>query len=298
MSALTEISNEICTSISTATGKQFVCKQQQASGGGCINSTFSISDGCDSYFVKLNRADLSEMFTAEADGLNEIRSSDSIRVPEVICTGSDGNQAYLVLEHLQLGHGDSHSHEQLGDELAQMHRHCSEKFGWFRDNTIGSTPQHNQQRSDWIEFWRSERLEFQLQLAANNGYSGKLQQLGEQLLNQLDDFFISYTPQASLLHGDLWSGNYAIDQNGCPVIFDPAVYYGDREADLAMTELFGGFNTHFYQAYQASFPLDAGYQQRKTLYNLYHVLNHLNLFGGGYLSQAESMLARLLAESR
>ncbi len=294
MSAL----REICNNISAATGKAFTCKNQRASGGGCINSTYTISDGHDTYFLKLNNAHLNEMFSAEAEGLNEIRRSRSIHVPEVICVGISGQQSYLVLEHLTFAHGNTCSQQQLGFDLAQMHQHYSDHFGWQRDNTIGSTPQYNERASNWVEFWRTQRLAFQLRLAADNGYAGQLQEYGEQLLSDLDYFFAGYSPQASLLHGDLWSGNYAFDVSGCPVIFDPAVYFGDRETDIAMTELFGGFNSHFYQAYQAALPLDNGYQSRKTLYNLYHVLNHLNLFGGGYLSQAETMLKRLLAEVR
>ena len=290
--------HDISGAISTATGNQFHCQEQQASGGGCINNTYTVRYGDRAYFVKLNSARLSEMFAAEAEGLNEIAASSTIRVPEVICYGSSGNQSYLVLEHIVLGHGDSASHEQLGRDLAQMHHYCADRFGWQRDNTIGSTPQLNAESNDWLTFWREQRLAFQLHLAAQNGYTGRLQNLGEQLLPGIDVFFTSYTPAASLLHGDLWSGNYGFSQDGTPLLYDPAVYYGDRETDLAMTELFGGFNSSFYRAYEESYPLDTGYPQRKTLYNLYHVLNHLNLFGGGYLSQAESMLGQLVAEIR
>jgi fructosamine-3-kinase len=178
-----------------------------------------------------------------------------------------------------------------------MHRCESGRFGWHRDNTIGSTPQINDPSDDWITFYRDHRLGFQYQLAADHGY-GELMPSGQQLMDCLDQFFADYKPRASLLHGDLWSGNYAIDQNGQPVIFDPAVYYGDREADLAMTELFGGFSARFYAAYNDAYPLDAGYKVRKNLYNLYHILNHLNLFGGGYLGQAERMTRQLLSEVR
>ncbi len=290
--------SDIAANISAATGKSFACNNMQASGGGCINSTFTVSDHELRYFVKLNSAQLIDMFEAEAAGLKQIAASNSIRVPAVICTGISGRQSYLVLQHLDFVPGDVRSHQQLGSDLAQMHHYSAKLFGWHQNNTIGSTPQHNKQCSNWIEFWRSERLVYQLQLAANNGYAGQLQKLGEHLISDLDHFFSGYSPQASLLHGDLWSGNYAISADGTPVIFDPAVYFGDRETDIAMTELFGGFNSHFYQAYQEVFPLDDGYQIRKTLYNLYHVLNHLNLFGGGYLNQAESMLDRLLSEIR
>jgi len=290
--------SDIAANISAATGKIFVCKNKQASAGGCINSTYILTDNQQHYFAKLNSAQLIDMFEAEAAGLNQIAASNSIRVPSVICSGISGNQSYLVLQHLNFAHGEARSHQQLGFDLAQMHRYSADQFGWYRNNTIGSTPQYNKQGSDWIEFWRRQRLDLQLQLAKSNGYGGRLQKLGQQLISDLDHFFVGYSPQASLLHGDLWSGNYAIDNNGCPVIFDPAVYFGDREADIAMTELFGGFNSHFYQTYQEAFPLDEGYQVRKTLYNLYHVLNHLNLFGGSYLSQAESMLEQLLSEIR
>jgi fructosamine-3-kinase len=179
-----------------------------------------------------------------------------------------------------------------------MHRQAQPYFGWRRDNTIGSTLQLNSSSDDWLTFWREQRLGFQLKLAANNGYGGSLQAKGERLCSDMAVFFEHYSPHPSLLHGDLWAGNAAVDKQGRPVVFDPACYYGDREADLAMTELFGGFSPDFYSAYQAEWPLDHGYSLRKTFYNLYHSLNHLNLFGGGYLRQAESMMAQLLAEIR
>ena len=133
-----------------------------------------------------------------------------------------------------------------------------------------------------------------MRLAAQNGYGGQLQRLGEKLMDSLPAFFADYTPQPSLLHGDLWSGNHAYLQNGTPTIFDPAIYYGDRECDIAMTELFGGYDTDFYAAYRSAYPLDAGYATRRDLYNLYHILNHANLFGGGYARQAEQMMQKLL----
>ncbi|ALP54180.1 hypothetical protein Tel_14110 [Candidatus Tenderia electrophaga] len=287
---------DIADDISAATGEPFHCREQQAGGGGCINTTSTVRDGERSYFVKLNRAELADMFEAEAAGLNEIAASESIRVPAVICSGVSGEQSYLVLEQLSLGQGNTTSHEQLGHDLAEMHRGYAEHYGWHRDNTIGSTPQRNTPSKDWVNFWREQRLRFQLRLAAGNGHGGRLQQLGDQLLPNMEAFFAGHIPSAALLHGDLWSGNYAFLADGTPVIFDPAVYYGDRETDLAMTELFGGFNARFYQAYEEAYPLESGYELRKKLYNLYHVLNHLNLFGGGYLSQAEALMGQLLAE--
>ena len=185
----------------------------------------------------------------------------------------------------------------LGQRLAGLHRSSAERFGWHRDNTIGATPQSNRWTASWIEFWRTQRLGFQLELAARNGYGGSLQRRGEQLLAQLDAL-LAHDPAPSLLHGDLWGGNAAATPAGEPVLFDPACYYGDREADLAMTELFGGFAPAFYSAYRDTWQVDAGYAVRRDLYNLYHVLNHLNLFGGGYRAQAEGMIERLLSEVR
>ncbi|HEY5601684.1 MAG TPA: fructosamine kinase family protein, partial [Gammaproteobacteria bacterium] len=238
------------------------------------------------------------MFEAELEGLQEIARHNAIKVPQPSCVGASAGSAYIVMEYLPIqsgGGGSTTSLEQLGIDLAGLHRVTRDQFGWQRDNTIGSTPQINTPSSDWIGFYRDHRLGFQYQLAAKQGY-GHLLRRGELLMSRLELFFTGYQPQASLLHGDLWSGNYAIDDKGRPVIFDPAVYYGDREADIAMTELFGGFSPRFYSAYNAAYPLDSGYRIRKNLYNLYHILNHLNLFGEGYLSQAERMADQLLRE--
>lgn len=265
-------------------------------GGGCINETYQIHGQSTDYFVKLNQASFHTTFAAEAAGLIEIQKTQTIRVPEPKCYGCNTAQAWLVLEYIELKQATKQSYRVLGEQLAALHRVTTQQFGWSRDNAIGATPQKNQLSSNWIDFWRHQRLGYQLQLARQKGYDGKLQQLGEKLLTNLDSFFSDQSILPSLLHGDLWGGNCAFDQTGQPVIYDPAVYYGDRETDLAMTELFGGFPPEFYESYQAAYPMDSGYKSRKTLYNLYHILNHLNLFGGGYLRQAEQMQAKLLAE--
>ncbi|MEE8481729.1 MAG: fructosamine kinase family protein [Acidiferrobacterales bacterium] len=282
--------------ISEATGVLFLNSRQQGIGGGSIN-TAQIVKGKDGreFFIKLNKASLVDMFEAEAEGLQELASAQAIKVPAPICWGSSGNEAYIVLEYISLE--GKNSGPKLGEQLAALHQQQWDKFGWIRDNTIGSTPQINTPSSSWVEFYRQHRLRFQLELAAHRGGSQLLNQ-GEHLLSDLDAFFTDYQPSPSLLHGDLWGGNYATDEQGNPVIYDPAVYYGDREADIAMTELFGGFPQSFYAAYNAAWPLDAGYATRKTLYNLYHVINHFNLFGGGYLSQADHMISSLLSEIR
>lgn len=280
--------------ITASTGADFQVNSTRPMGGGCINQSWAIEGHGQRYFVKTNHAELVDMFEAEAAGLAELESALALRVPHPIATGAAKGESFLVLEFIELiGHGDP---TRMGQALARQHRKTSEKFGWIRDNTIGSTPQPNPWMDDWIVFLRDNRLGFQLKLAERNNLSGKLQTLGEKLMAQLEDFFTGYRPKSSLLHGDLWGGNAAFAVSGEPVIFDPAVYYGDREADLAMTELFGGFGPGFYAAYREAFPLDPGYTTRKTLYNLYHILNHANLFGGGYVSQAESMMQRLLSE--
>jgi protein-ribulosamine 3-kinase len=281
--------------VAESTGEPFSPGAPAGVGGGCINLTRRLRDGRRSFFVKLNEARRLGMFSAEAEGLGALARAGCLRVPEPVCHGTVGNQAFLVLEYLELGRPGPDGPARAGRQLAALHRVTQPQFGWHRDNTIGDTPQPNDPLDDWVAFWRGPRLGFQLELAARNGYRGRLQSQGERLLAGLEGF-LDHAPVPSLLHGDLWSGNLGYDQDGAPVIYDPAVYFGDREADLAMTELFGGFPEAFYAAYREAWPLDPGYRTRRTLYNLYHILNHLNLFGGGYLGQAQGMLDRLLAE--
>ncbi|NNG13042.1 MAG: fructosamine kinase family protein [Halobacteria archaeon] len=286
----------IAEDIGAVTGTQATLRQQGAVSGGCINQAMRVQYGDERYFVKLNSAGQLAMFEAEARGLQELLDSHTLRVPQPVCWGENGESAWLVMEDLQLGgHGNG---ADLGTGLAEMHRVTRPEFGWVLDNTIGSTPQINIPADDWVTFWREQRLQYQLDLAARHGHGGRLQSQGERLLGEFPALFAGYLPEAALLHGDLWSGNYSYTREGEPVIFDPAVYYGDREADLAMTELFGGFGRDFYAAYREAYPLDPGYPVRKTLYNLYHILNHLNLFGGGYHSQALGMIDSLLSELR
>ena len=284
----------IAAAISQATAMPFVPVRQAMMGGGCINQAFKLSDGKRSFFVKTNGADRLSMFEAEAAGLEEILASQSLRAPRPVCYGTSGSAAWLVLEFLELGGRGSGA--EMGRLLAHLHRTTGPRFGWKRDNTIGSTPQLNAWTDRWVDFLRDQRLGYQLQLAAQQDYGTRLQSKGERLCAGLDAFFSAYQPVPSLLHGDLWGGNAGYLTSGEPVVFDPAVYYGDREADLAMTELFGGFGADFHAAYREAWPLDPGYGTRKTLYNLYHILNHAHLFGGGYVGQAQSMLDRLLAE--
>ena len=286
---------EIARRISAASGQPFAPRPPSGLGGGCINSTFRLSDARQDWFVKTNDADRLDMFEAEADGLNSLAAAGAIGVPRALCHGTCEGRSYIVMQHLELGRGASRDWARAGRQLADLHRTTSDAFGWGRDNTIGATPQRNAWHRDWIVFWRDQRLGFQLQLAAQRGHGGRLQALGEQLLARFPAL-IGHDPVPSLLHGDLWGGNIGFAPDGNPFIYDPATYYGDREAELAMTELFGGFSADFYAAYREAWPVGDGYPVRRELYNLYHVLNHLNLFGGGYGRQATAMMQRLLAE--
>lgn len=290
--------SEISTHISQTTGRAFHCSAQRDVHGGSINRAYVCSDATQQFFVKTNSASRASMFAAEAEGLLELKKSGAIRVPEPLCWGVADDAAYLVLEYIDLSAATEFSNRGLGTRLAQLHRKTAQQFGWHRDNTIGSTPQKNAWTDSWATFWREQRLGYQIELATSQGHRSILVDKLDQVRDAVPTLLRGHQPTPSLLHGDLWSGNVAADIEGHPIVFDPAVYYGDREADLAMTELFGGFSARFYQAYRSAYPLEAGYEVRRTLYNLYHVLNHLNLFGGGYAHQAETMAERLLSELR
>jgi protein-ribulosamine 3-kinase len=319
-------------SLATAIGETLgVTLRAQPTGrvhGGSINECYRWDSDDGPLFVKVAPARSRGMLEAEAVGLEALRSANAVRVPRVLgvnghkatstdggvvigtdagadaaigsgaLEGSDAAAAWLALEFIQTGTASAASDTILGEQLALQHRATNASFGWHRDNTIGSTPQLNTWSDNWSTFWRDRRLGYQLRLAGENGHGGRLQARGATLLGSLDSFLAaSYRPAPSLLHGDLWAGNRLTDEQGQPVIFDPAVYYGDREADLAMTRLFGGFSPRFYAAYEAAWPLDAGASVRADLYNLYHVLNHLNLFGEGYLGQSIALIDKVLAES-
>jgi fructosamine-3-kinase len=257
-------------------------EHEAPASGGCIHDCYRVTIGGEPRFLKLNDAVQADAFAAEADGLNALKAA-GMRVPEPRAHGSAPGHAYLLLEYLQLG--GRRDFAALGRMLAASHRHAGARFGWQRDNYIGIAPQPNGWCDDWAQFWRERRMKPQLEIAAQKGFAFET----SGLFDQLDD----HRPQPSLLHGDLWSGNAGFTAHG-PVVFDPAVYYGDREADIAMTELFGGFPAEFYSAYDSVWPLEAGYRRRKPLYNLYHLLNHLNLFGAGYLGQVQATLRLLL----
>ena len=302
--------DKIAGHISETTLETFSLDNRHSVSGGCINQGYSISSSSRTYFAKINQASQIAMFEAEALGLQQMGATQTIRVPEPICWGTEGNSAYIVLEWLDLGsRGGERAWEEMGRKLAAMHKYTPPHppllregeepnstllrgvFGWDINNTIGSTVQINNWTANWAEFWAEHRIGYQLKLARRRG--GHFPQ-GERLLEVIPELLARHEPQPSLVHGDLWGGNAGVTSAGEPVIFDPAAYFGDREVDIAMTELFGGFPAEFYRGYNQVWPLDLGYEKRKTIYNLYHILNHFNLFGGSYAFQANQMINRIL----
>lgn len=289
------VTSELAAAISAVTGLHLAPAPQSALSGGSINASLRWTSESGPLFVKLTETDRAWVLESEADGLRALAAGSAIRVPRVLGVGTAVNRAWLALEWLDLRPASSASEATLGRQLARQHRVTSDTFGWHRRNTIGATEQRNDPATDWARFYVERRLIPQLALAEANGHVGPWLERGRRLCERVPGLLATHAVRPSLLHGDLWAGNHAEDESGRPVIFDPAVYYGDREADLAMTRLFGGFGREFYQAYEAEWPLDPGSAERVPLYNLYHVLNHLNLFGGGYRRQAEEMIDRLLA---
>ena len=302
--------DKIAAHISETTGETFSIDNRRSVSGGCINQGYAISSTSRTYFAKINQASQVAMFETEALGLQQMAQTQTIRIPQPICWGTEDNSAYIVLEWLDLRSGGGEiAWAEMGRKLAQMHKYIPPspalpmgiedgndslpkgRFGWSINNAIGSTPQINNWTADWAEFWAQHRIGYQLKLGRSQG--GNFSR-GESLLAAIPKLLEGYKPQPSLVHGDLWGGNASITAAGEPVIFDPATYWGDREVDIAMTELFGGFSAAFYRGYNEVWLLDAGYEKRKTLYNLYHILNHFNLFGGSYESQANQMINRIL----
>jgi fructosamine-3-kinase len=263
-------------------------------GGGSINDAWRLETDAGRFCLKTNNADrFPSMFEAEADGLRRLRDAGPLRVPEVIAHGEDHDDSFLLMEWVESGNSGPAFWADFGCGLAQLHRHTQEHFGLDRQNYIGSLVQRNAPAGEWPSFFIHQRLEPQLKLARDR----KRVEAGmafrfERLFHQLDKLFPAEPP--ALLHGDLWSGNFLCDSQGRPVLIDPAVYYGHREMDLAMTKLFGGFDEALYTAYHAEWPLEKGWVERVDLCNLYPLLVHVNLFGGGYVEQVEAVLRRFV----
>ncbi|WP_066118339.1 fructosamine kinase family protein [Geminocystis sp. NIES-3709] len=282
---------EIIKAIIKHTNSHFELINYRSIGGGCINQAYELIGKNISYFVKLNSASQIEMFKAESIALEEMYNTNTIVVPKPICYGISGNNSYLVLEYINLGRGDSRSWPLMGQKLALLHQVKIEKpFGWYINNTIGSTSQINDWKDSWADFFAEKRIGYQLILGNRRGGNFKNSQ---EIIEKVRESLFNHHPKPSLVHGDLWSGNAGFTHSGEGTIFDPACYYGDREVDIAMTELFGGFPSTFYEGYNQQWSLDKGYNQRKNIYNLYHILNHFNLFGGNYEIQAKRMIKEI-----
>ena len=280
--------------IQNATGRKFKIQDCKSISGGCINQSEKLI-GVDGriFFCKQNQENFYPFFATEALALKQIGETETIRAPRSITCGKTKNKSYLLMEFIEEGNSSDKGSQEMGRQLAKLHKIKHPYFGWEQDNCIGATPQPNPKNENWVEFYKNQRLIHQFELAAHKGH--KFDKVNE-LLSNLELFFDGYSPFPSLLHGDLWGGNASYDLEGNPFVFDPASYFGDREADIAFTYMFGGFSPSFYKSYEKEFPLNPGFKHRKTLYNLYHELNHFNLFGGGYASAAQSSIHQLISK--
>lgn len=285
----------IIDQVNANTGLRLKAGTPRSVSGGCINQAYVLESDRQSVFIKLNDRNAYAMFEAEARGLEAMASAAAIRVPQPLSVGQTSASAYIAMEYIEPSRQGGQNYALFGRQLAAMHRCQAHMFGASFDNTIGSTPQPNHQEADWFVFWRRYRLGFQLELARKNGAPAALYDQGMLLADNFHRLF-DKPPLAACLHGDLWQGNWGFDARGNPYLFDPAHYFGDRETDLAMTRLFGGAPDLFYQSYQEHYPLDTGYAIREKFYNIYHIINHFNLFGGAYATQAVDMIRYVLSE--
>jgi fructosamine-3-kinase len=257
-----------------------------------LNLSFKVSSAKHSFFVKLNSKENLINFQAEAYSLRQLKKLTHIACPDVTTIGISLDKSFLVLDYIKFSKAKPVLWYQLGQQLAQMHQETSHgQFGWQHDNFIGNTIQPNHWSSNWTTFFSQQRIAWQLQLLSEKSVLlGDIDHIAKICHNAL----LHHNVTPCLVHGDLWQGNtgFTFEQG---MIFDPACYYGDREVDIAMTELFGHFPDDFYHGYQAEYPLDNGYEQRKIIYNFYHILNHANIFGGIYIEQAKATLSRIIS---
>ncbi len=288
---------DIAGAVAEASGLRVASRPSRLVAGGARDEAWCWPTRGGQLFVKLAPAPALPRLACEAEALGILGATDLVRVPAVFGRGATSTTAWLALEWLELSPPDAAAEAALGEALAAVHGTHGSQFGFAHDNYIGGSPQANGWLADGVAFLAKRRLAPQLALARANGYGAQLDERGARLLEELPNLYAGYRPTPSLLHGDLWGGNRGMVEDSTPVLFDPAAYYGDREADLAMTRLFGGFGAPFYAAYRAAWPLDAGSDARVALHNLYHVLNHLNLFGRNYLAQARALIDRLLAQA-
>jgi fructosamine-3-kinase len=267
-----------------------ITKAEQVFGGD-INETYVLHSSNKKLFLKLNSDDRPDMFEKEFAGLELLGSTNAILVPKPVTHGRIGKQVYLTMEYLEKGSAVPESWKMFGRQLAALHKNTTVKFGLDHDNYIGSLPQPNKQCSTWSEFYAEQRILFLVKMAFDDKRCDSSDtRMAERLCSKLDSLFPNEQP--SLLHGDLWSGNYMIAQEGKPAIYDPAVYYGHREMDIGMSMLFGGFDKLFYSYYNEAWPLENQWEQRIDLTQLYPLLVHLNLFGGHYYNSVRDILKR------
>jgi protein-ribulosamine 3-kinase len=280
--------------LSEAVNQDLKLKHVSSVSGGSINAAYCLHTTAGDYMMKRNsKSAYPNMFACESAGLATIRKTHTIALPQTILLGEFEEDSFLVLEWIEAVKTTPATSKLLGQQLAAMHRHTAKQFGFDTDNYMGSLPQSNCKHDRWAAFFINERLQPMVKIGLNKGVLDvKDEQAFALLYKNLPSLFEEETP--ALIHGDLWSGNYLIGANQKPYLIDPAVTYGHREFDIAMTTLFGGYNREFYEAYQSSFPLAPGWQQRIDLWNLYPLLLHMNLFGGGYLAQVRKCLEKYI----
>lgn len=276
-----------------STGRQLAVEEVQFLSGGCINNAVKLNTPEGNFFIKWNETIEEDMFAAEANGLRLLQADGNLCVPEVLGLGKVEEKHYLLLEFIDSRYPAKNYWEELGRLLARQHSHTADEYGLTENNYIGRLPQNNEQSGRWSDFFRDQRLNVQLGLAIYKGLvSDSFVKRFKSLYPKLPELLPEEPP--ALLHGDLWSGNVMVGAEGQPCLIDPAVYFGHREAELAFTELFGGFNDRFYKAYDEEKPLAPGYKERKDIYNLYPLMVHVNLFGTSYLSGVERTLKRFV----
>jgi protein-ribulosamine 3-kinase len=280
-----EVKKSVELYLGARSGSPLQITESKSIGGGCINEAYMLKSANGRYFIKYNSAAaFPGMFEKEAAGLKILADTNTISVPEVITTGESGKNAYLLLQYIESGTPGRNFWNEFGTKLADLHRNTNDHFGLDHDNYIGSLVQANKPNPDFFSFFVSERIEPQLKDARNKGAfnPGDIRYF-DSLFKSLQDIIPVEKP--ALLHGDLWSGNFMVTNGGSPCLIDPAVYYGHREADIATTQLFGGFQPEFYHAYNHAWPMEKDWQKRVDIFNLYPLLVHVNLFGGGYAAQ-------------
>lgn len=280
----------ISEQISECIDQDFICDDIREVKAGDSHRAFKISDGRQRFFVKTNEKIRLSNFQAEAEGLDHLNNTALFKIPKVICMGVVSDHSFLVLEHVTMSQGNEQNWFQFGQTLAKLHQnHSQQMYGWQEDNFIGLTPQSNLWQKKWASFFAEQRIGIMLQLLSEKGHN--LADI-DAVVEAVKRLLAGHNPSSSMLHGDLWHGNVGFHKDQ-PVLFDPAFYYGDRETDLAMTELFGRFPDIFYQGYQDVWPFEVDYEYRKPIYQLYHVLNHALRFGGHYIDSAKITLKNL-----